>query len=152
MSGTLTLQIGGSIELLLRPPPIEGAVFVTARYGNFTVKAKGTNMAYNLPVDMCVDCQVAYEDSHGNPAKVDGDVTWTSSDETIATVIVNTTDSTSCTINAVGALGNAQVTATADADLGSGTRNIITLLDITAVAGEAVAGTITITGEARPVT
>jgi hypothetical protein len=35
-----------------------------------------------------------------------------------------------------------QITATADADLGAGVRNLVTVCDITIVAGEAVAGTI----------
>jgi hypothetical protein len=46
--------------------------------------------------------------------------------------------------------GNVQVSATADADLGSGVRNIVTLLDVTVVGGEAVAGTITPVGEPQP--
>ena len=48
-------------------------------------------------------------------------------------------------------LGQVQITATADADLGEGTRELVTLMDVTIVAGEAVAGVIQPLGEATPI-
>src|SRR5262245_35247993 len=99
-------------------------------------------MAYNLQDDKKVDVQVSYVDSKGNPAKVDGDVAWTSSDDSIVTVTVDPTDSSKASIAAAGPLGQAQVTSVADADLGDGIRNIMTLFDVEVVAGEAVSGTI----------
>ena len=51
---------------------------------------------------------------------------------------------------ASGETGTAQITATADADLGEGVRELITLLDVNVVAGEAVAGTISVVGSAQP--
>jgi hypothetical protein len=47
-------------------------------------------------------------------------------------------------------VGQAQVTATCDADLGDGVRELITLCDIEVVGGEAVAGTIQPVGEPDP--
>ena len=51
----------------------------------------------------------------------------------------------------VGPIGQVQVTATADADLGAGVRNIVTPLDIVVVAGEAMSGAITPVGPAEPI-
>jgi hypothetical protein len=153
MSNTITVAFGGSIDLnlYLAPAPALGHVIVTARFGQFTATGVG-DMAYTLPVGMQVEAQVAYVDAGGNAAAVDGEVAWASSDATIASVTVDANDSTIVTIGAVGAVGNAQVTATADADIGAGTKSLVTLLDITVVAGEAVAGTINITGTPSPIT
>jgi hypothetical protein len=82
---------------------------------------------------------------------VDGDVTWASSDDTIAAVFVSSNDSTEAVIRTIGPVGQVQVTATADADLGAGIRNIVTPMDITVVAGEAMSGTIEPTGPAEPI-
>jgi hypothetical protein len=151
-ANTITLQIGGSVDLnlYLAPAPALGHVIVTARYGSFVATGVG-DMAYTLPVGMQVAAQVAYVDAGGNAAVVDGEVAWASSDATVASVAVDVDDSTICTIGAVGPVGAAQVTATADADIGAGVKTLVTLLDITVIAGEAVAGTITITGTPTPI-
>jgi hypothetical protein len=100
-------------------------------------------MAYTLPDDYQVDLQIGYTDAKGHPATIDGEVAWSSSDETICAVHVNPTDSTKVTLRPQANLGNCQISATADADLGSGVQNIITLFDTTVVGGSAVAGTVT---------
>jgi hypothetical protein len=149
----IRLEVGGALTLYLAPPPTpapEILVYVTARYGAFVVKGEG-NMAFTLPVGMQVQVQVGYADAAGNVATVDGDVVWTSSDDNIATVTVDPSDSTMCTISATQGVGAAQVTATADADMGAGTTSLVTLLDLTVVAGEAVAGTISIVGAPTPI-
>lgn len=105
---------------------------------------------YTLPVDHLVSMQVTYVDAGGNPAKVDGEVLWASSDDTILTVNTDPSDSSMCTVTPAGQLGQAQVTATPDADLGSGVRQLITTADIEVVAGEAVAGSIQPLGEPQP--
>jgi hypothetical protein len=104
-------------------------------------------MAYTLPVGKQVHVQVSYVDSAGNPAVVDGLVAWDSSDQNIVDVLVDDTDSTLAIVRAEGKVGLCQVTATADADLGLGTRTLITTMDVEVVAGEAVAGSITPVGE-----
>ena len=105
---------------------------------------------YNLMVDHFVKMKVSYVDAAGNPAVVDGPVAWASSDASIATVAVDATDSSIVTVTPAGDLGQVQVTATADADLGSGVRNLNTVADITVLAGEAVAGTIQPVGAPQP--
>lgn len=84
-----------------------------------------------------VDLSVAFASKAGNPAKVDGVPSWTSSDETIVTLTV-APDGFAVVARAVGALGNAQVSVTADADLGEGRREISGVFDITVEASEAV--------------
>ena len=108
-------------------------------------------MAYTLPAGMQCEVQVGYIDANGNPATVDGEVTWASSNDAVCAATVDAADSTRCSIAAVGGLGDVQVTATADADLGGGVRELVTLLDVHVVAGEAVAGTINVVGEAAPI-
>jgi len=107
-------------------------------------------MAYTLMVDYGLNVTVAYTDKYGNPAQVDGDVVWASSDDNIATVEADGTNSLNATVKAQTKTGQAQITATADADLGEGVRNLVTLMDVTVVAGEAVAGTISPSGDPIP--
>ena len=107
-------------------------------------------MAYTLPSGMKVNVKVAYQDAAGNPAAVDGDVTWASSDDATATVLVDGADSMAAVVSATGPVGQAQITATADADLGAGVRELITIMDVSVVAGEAVAGVISPVGAAQP--
>lgn len=105
---------------------------------------------FNLPDDKAVAVQVFYVDAHNHPAVVDGAVTWSSSDETIATVTVDPADSTKARVAAGAGLGQVQITAKADADLGAGIRELLTMLDVTVVAGEAVSGVIQPTSDPVP--
>ena len=108
-------------------------------------------MAYTLPADHLVVVRVDYVDSQGHPASVDGAVGWSATPTNIVNVTVDPEDSQICTITPASQLGTAQVVATADADLGDGVRNIITTMDVTVVAGEAVSGTISPTGSPQPI-
>ena len=76
---------------------------------------------------------------------------WASSDDTLAAVFVSSVNSQEAVVRTVGPIGQVQVTATADADLGAGVRNIVTPLDIVVVAGEAMSGAITPVGPAEPI-
>jgi len=58
----------------------------------------------------------------GHPAKIDGDVVFTSSDDTVATV--TSTGQFGAVVKAVG-VGAAQITATFDGDTGEGVRSIV---------------------------
>ena len=81
---------------------------------------------------------------------VDGPVVWTSSDDNILNVTVDPSDSSLCTVQSLTTVGQAQVVATADADIGTGVKTLVTTMDVSVVAGEAVAGTITPVGSASP--
>jgi hypothetical protein len=147
------LEIGGTFKVLMRQIEDEPQIRArtTLRYDGFIITITGDRMAYTLPVDHEVEVQVAYVDAKGNPAVVDGDPVWSSSDETIITVTADTTNAMQAMVTPVGPIGNAQVKVEADADLGAGTKSLITLMDVTIVAGEAVAGTITPVGAPTPV-
>jgi hypothetical protein len=149
----LELKLGGTLKIIASEieQPTAGC-YVTLRYDGFTIKARGDEMSYTLPADKQVHMQVAYVDANGNPAAVDGAVAWDSSNDTIVTVEADSTDSTKVTVRAAGKVGNAQVTAIADADLGAGVRELTTTMDVSVVAGEAVAGTITPAGPPEPIT
>jgi hypothetical protein len=148
---TLQFQLGGTLKFLIDEPASRPGARITIRYDGLTLTAWGDGMAYKLPNDKMIAVQVAYVDSKGNPAQVDGDVSWDTSDASIATVESNAGDSTQATVTPVGPIGQVQITATADADLGSGVREIITTMDVDIVAGEAIAGTITPVGEPQPI-
>jgi hypothetical protein len=145
-----TLRFAGSIALDLAEPQT-GKIMVATRFGGITVITQGDHMAYQLPNDMLINVQVAYVDAGGNAAKVDGDVAWQTSDNSIIRVEVDAQDSTMCRIVAQHKNGKAQVSATADADLGDGVKALVTTFDIDAIAGEAVAGTITPLGDPEPI-
>jgi hypothetical protein len=139
------------IEAAPPPPPIR--CMVTTTYDRFTVSAiAGDNhMAYTLPSDMQIKVQVTYLDAKGHPAKVDGDVEWTTSNEMIANVGVLNTDSTQAMVAPGKDLGQAQITAKADANVGEGVTEVVCTFDVEVVAGEAVIGTITPVGQPEPV-
>jgi hypothetical protein len=149
------LEIAGQFKVLMRQiaDQVPVTTRITLKYDGFilTVSATGDRMAYTLPVDHEVEVQVAYVDAKGNPAPVDGDPVWSSSDAAIITVTADTTNAMQAMVTPVGPIGTAQVKVEADADLGAGVTSLVTLMDVTIVAGQAVAGTITPVGAATPV-
>ena len=93
-----------------------------------------------LPIDKkLVGCTVSYVDAAGNAALVDGVPVW-ATDRPDLLVLVVSDNGMSCDITPVGDLGSAQVTISADADLGEGLRELVTIGTIECVAGEAVGG------------
>jgi hypothetical protein len=147
------LEVSGSFKVLIKPlvEPAQVACVVTIRYADFIIALKGERMAYTLPVDHEVVVEVAYVDAKGNPAAVDGNPVWSSSDPAIATVTVDTSNAFKATVTPVGPAGNVQVKVEADADIGAGVTELITLMDVTMVAGQAVAGTLTPSGPPTPI-
>lgn len=75
-------------------------------------------------------------DKRGNPAQVDGPLTFTPSDAALLTVTV--INATSARVTAVGPTGTAQVVVGGDADLGAGVVPITGIEDVTIIAGQAV--------------
>lgn len=73
----------------------------------------------------------------GNPAALDGAPVWTSSDESVLTLVVSE-DGLSCEAVTTGKLGVAQVKVTADADLGEGVVPLVGVADVEVVASQAV--------------
>lgn len=100
-----------------------------------------TIMSFVITIDQQFDAAVAFVDSAGNPAVVDGVPVWASSDDAVLAVQA-ADDGMSATAAAVS-VGTAQLSVTADADLGGGVRQVIGLLEVNIVGGEAVAAVIT---------
>jgi|SRR5215831_16476728 len=146
----LEISFGTPLRIILteeKPQP-SSTLTVTDKQTSITLKG---NAMYTMPILYAVGLQVKYVDAGGNPARVDGEVEWASSDPAVVTIQPDTQDTSKCGIASTDNVGTAQVTATADADLGSGVRELITILDVTVVAGEAVAGTIAPVGSAEPI-
>lgn len=95
-----------------------------------------------LTEEQQVALAVAFKTAGGHDAKVDGIPTWQSSDPTIVAVEV-AADGMTATAVAQGPLGTAQISATADADLGTGVREVTGVLDIEVRAAEAVSALVT---------
>jgi hypothetical protein len=142
------LQIKVEAQIAIGAPT--GKQFLAITLGNFVVKIEGAYVMYTLPIGMAVKMQVSYVDAAGNPAAVDA-VSWASSNDAVLKVLTDASDNTICVVHPVGALGQVQVVATADVDLGDGVRELMTVADINIVAGEAVAGTISPVGEPSPI-
>lgn len=84
-----------------------------------------------------VSASVSFLTAKGNPAPVEGDVVWTSSDVAVATVAADPADSKNAVVTAVG-LGVCQIVATADADMDVGeVREVTASGAIEVVAAEA---------------
>jgi hypothetical protein len=147
----LEISFGSPLRIVVAhetPQLGHACLTITDRQCSFTAKG---DVMYTLPVGYGVELQVEYVDAGGNVATIDGAVTWSSSDEEIVKVATDSTDTKRCGMTSGTKIGQAQVTATADADLGEGVRNLVTLLDVTVIAGEAVAGTITPVSVAAPI-
>lgn len=82
-----------------------------------------------------VPLSVEFLDAAGNPALVDGTPAWSSSDPCVT--LEAAADGLSAVATASGALGTAQVSVTADADMGAGVEPITGLLDIQVIADKA---------------
>jgi len=87
------------------------------------------------------DLSVSFVTQAGNRAKVDGTPSWRVSDPAILE-IVPTQDPFSVVVRRVGPVGSAQVSVTADADLGEGVRPVAAVLDVDVIAAEAVSASI----------
>jgi hypothetical protein len=145
------IEVQARIKINVEPPVAPGPfVKLTATCERFSSTHTGaTAMAYTLPADKQVQLKISYLDANGNPATVDdAGVTWDSSDEDIASCQPTTGEEVSLIPGTK--IGNCQISAKADADLGEGVRELVTLLDVIVVGGEAVTGTIEPVGEPVP--
>jgi hypothetical protein len=132
------LQVSGNLEFIIADEGIPRLIFSVKTQNN--VSAKDITMLV-LPIDQKVHCSIEPVDAKGNPAAIDGVPTWTSSNEQIATAIADPVDGSgifTAWVTPVGQLGTCQINVTADADLGSGITTITGVMDLQAVAGQAV--------------
>jgi hypothetical protein len=104
---------------------------------------KGENMSNTMQAGTIATLSVQWVDKSGNPASVDGPTKWASSDEDILKVEAAAGNPLIANVYSQGPIGPAQIQATADADLGEGTKTITATCDISVIAGEAFGGSIT---------
>lgn len=95
------------------------------------------NPALILKSDQKVALSVAFIDAAGNPASIDGVPVWSVSAPGIVSLEV-AEDGRSAVAIADGPTGNVTISVVADADLGEGSREIVGVLGIQVVSGEAV--------------
>ena len=150
----ITFKVQGEVNVEVEPievPPSESEIVasVSVTLDGITVTLTGGHMAYTLPSGKMVTLKISYKDAKGNPAKIDGLVQWESTDPRV--ISIHPVEPTAENPNADKSLalavteqviGTVQIKARADADLGEGVKELITLLDMEHVAGEAVTGTI----------
>lgn len=110
--------------------------FVKAVIDKLTV-IKGDLTTMILTDTQEVDLSIQPEDKKGKPAQVDGTPAWVSSDPTIVEVIP-AADGLSAVAKAGANLGHAQISVSADADLGAGVITITGVMEFDIVAGQAV--------------
>lgn len=116
----------------LVPGPAVRLIFTADVEGTITTGV--TKM--NLQDSQVVTLSIQPADKKGNPAPVDGVPVWLSSNTELITVVASA-DGLSAVATAVGPLGTATVSVTADADLGAGTTELAGTLDITVISGAA---------------
>jgi len=93
-----------------------------------------------LPDDKTVVATVSFVDAKGKPAKVDGAPVWASDNEAVATVVADATGLTAV-VTPVD-IGTAQISVTADADLGAGVVELIGLGTVEVIGGQAATAVI----------
>jgi hypothetical protein len=93
-------------------------------------------MALLLGDDQKVTLSVKFETAEGNAARVDGVPAWDTSSEDLLKLTASD-DGLTCVVTSVGPTGTATVHVSADADLGSGVKDIIGTMEIEVVPGEA---------------
>jgi hypothetical protein len=143
----IAARMPGTVE-----PPVPAEIHgrLTLSFNAFSIT--GVNMDATVPAGTSGAVTVDWVDAFGNPAKTDGPTSWQSSDPSIVTATVAPDDATTNTavLTSVGPIGPAQVQATADADMGAGTRSITAVCNVTVIAGEAVGGVIRPVGTQNP--
>ena len=120
-----------------KPPKRE--VRFDLRIGTFAVSFTG-DFTMLLPDDKSVFASVSFTDAKGKPARVDGIPVWASDNDDAATVVA-ADDGMSATVTPGTLTGpepwTANITVTADADLGEGVQPIIGTGSVTVTGGTA---------------
>jgi len=98
-------------------------------------------MDVKIPEGKRAKFQVVPQDVSGNPAPIDGNVTWSSVDQTLLQVVPDTASANQSQAwienNVGGSLGVCGIKVGADADTGSGVVTISATFEFEAVAGQA---------------
>jgi hypothetical protein len=135
---SLQVDVDRILEAVV-PPPVSGIRMLIVMDGQ--IKTGELPMSLVMTDTQQFTASVSFVDAKGNPAQVDGAPSWSVSDPTILS-ITPSSDGLSAEVSAIGVLGTSQVSVSADADLGAGVTNIVGVLDVQVVAGQAVAANI----------
>ena len=100
-------------------------------------------MAATMSAGSRATVSVEWRDTSGHTVKVDGPTKWVSSVPGTVECTPSTGNPQIANLFAPGPIGNSQIQATADADLGEGQKAVTATLDVTVIAGQAVGGDIT---------
>ncbi len=109
--------------------------------GPIEFKREVEDMALVLTDEQKVSISLQPVTAAGNPAKVDGAPTWSSSDPSILALDV-APDGLSAVATTVGPVGTSQIHVNADADLGAGVVPLDALLDVEVIAAQAASLTL----------
>lgn len=127
---------GCTFHIHCAPPRKPPRLRLKIDFGNFSVEGK--DMAITIKAGQRGVATISHPvDKFGNPAAIDGAPVWSTSDDT-KFALTPSDDGMSCVIQHLGPVGDAQVKVAADADLGEGSKEIASVIDLTAVAGDAV--------------
>jgi hypothetical protein len=110
-----------------------------------TTKATSTTATATMTAGSRATVSVAWKDAGGATVKVDGPTTWASSNPPCVEVTVATGNPLIANLLSHGPVGTCEIMATADADLGEGTKAVTAIIEITVIGGEAVGGSIEFT-------
>ena len=125
------------------PSPAGGDAFGIVSLVWPPIFVEGINMAVVIQAGTEGDVKVAWVDEYGNAARVDGETSWKSSDESVASVAAQRPDTTRAHVKSLGPIGPVQIQATVDGDLGEGRQTITAILNVSVIAGQASGGEIT---------
>lgn len=123
-------------RICIQEPPSSEDVRIRFRVTVEGVTMEGENMATKMTDIQHADATVTFKTAAGNPAQVDGVPVWAVSDEE-ALAVTASADGMSARVDSVGGLGNFQVTATGDADMGEGVKPFTAILELEVIASEA---------------
>ncbi len=98
-------------------------------------------MAFSMSDSQQVTVTIKAVDKKGNAATLDGVPEW-SSDNSDVLALTPSPDGMSCLVQAVGPLGTGNITMKADADLGTGTTEIVGTLEVDITGGQATVVTL----------
>lgn len=129
----LTRALGGTVYVIV-PGQRAKRMRLKVSFDNFTFE--GENLMTTFPEKTKATLTLKPLTASGKPARLDGVPVWENSNQLAGDLFVDTNGMTAV-LTYLDA-GNGQIKVTADADLGSGVRPLIALLDYECLPGEAV--------------
>lgn len=121
-----------NIEKAINPPEASRIVFFVEEGGKL-IRVEGTMVK---KVTETLKLKVKVTDRFGNDAKVDGLLSWGSTDDSLVDVVADE-DGMGATVTPKGPVGSLKVQVHGDADLGEGVKDVAGEADLDLIAGDA---------------